>query len=316
MTKRMIITGALSYSGRYIAALAHERGWKLHSLEGARSFQRANEYDLPITLFDWEDPQKAGRVEEAMQACDVFVNTYWRRPTAGDDATKIAEQHCYELFSAAKKAGVKRIVHISVAHADAQSELPYFRHKGRVEAYLKELGIPCTVLRPAMLFGDSAEESILMNNWSWCLRHSPVAGLIGDGSALIHPLHVRDLAEMVVTEAAREDSEAWSAYAAVGKECLSLRETTECLIEAMDLHHRLILPMPRWVAATSARFLARLAGGVQLFESEEIESLLAGYLAYPKGSLPQSERWIEAPPIHRFTEWLHQEGNALGRGLI
>ncbi len=312
----MIITGALAYSGRYIAALAQERGWELRSLDGARSLQRENILNIPISLFDWEDPQKVGRIEEAMQGCDVFVNTYWRRPVEGEDATKTAENHCRELFSAAKRAGVKRIVHISVAHADVKSELPYFRRKGRVEQLLRELDIPCSVLRPAMLFGDSARESVLVNNWAWCLRYSPIAGLIGDGTALIHPLHVRDLAEMVVTEAARDASEPWNVYAAVGKECLSLRETTELLIEAMELRHRLVLPMPRWVAATSARFLARLSGGAKLFESEELASLLAGNLAYPKGTLPDSEQWADAPPIHRFSEWIHQEGDSLGRSLI
>ncbi len=318
MAKRMIITGALSYSGRYIAELALERGWELHSLEGIRSVHRDNCHHLPISLFDWEEPQQLGRMEEAMQGCDVFVNTYWRRPTGGEDATKIAELHCRELFAAAKRAGVKRIIHLSVAHADETCSLPYFRRKGRTESYLKELGVPAIVLRPAMLYGDTAEESILVNNWAWCLRHSPVAGLIGDGSALIHPIHVRDLAEMVLTEAECDvpDAAAWYAYAAVGKECISLREATEHLIDAMNLRHRIIMPMPRWVAATSARFLARIAGGVQLFEGEEIKALMEGRLAYPLGSLPDSEKWSDAPPIHRFTEWLREMGDSLGRELI
>ncbi len=314
----MIITGALSYSGRYIAARAHEQGWQLHTLEGNRSANKPNPLSIPLTLFDWEDPQHLGRIEEAMQGCDVFVNTYWRRPTAGERACAIAEHHSYELFAAAQRSGVKRIVHLSVAHAQEGSSLPYFHHKGRVENALKLLGIPATVLRPALLFGDSPEESILMNNWAWCLRHSPIAGLIGDGAALIHPLHVRDLAEMVMQEASREEGtdSLWNTYAAVGEECLSLRQSTEMLISAMKLRHRRITPIPASVARHSASLFARIMGGVRLFEKEEIDALLQGKLAYSAGTLPVAEQWYGAAPKHRLSSWLMEYGEQLGRKLV
>ncbi len=318
MNKRIMITGALSYSGRYIAELAREQGWDVHALEGVRSAGKPNPHAIPITLFDWEQPVQQGRVEQALRGCDVLVNTYWRRPTEGEDATAIAQQHSLDLFAAAKEAGVGRVIHLSVAHADEDSDLPYFRRKGRVERALRELAIPCSVLRPAMLFGDSAEESILINNWAWCLRHSPVAGLMGDGHAEIQPIHVRDLADMVMSEAARVDGAGapWNAYAAVGRECLSLRDVTERLIAAMRLRYRCVLPIPVMIASMSSQMLARLMGGVRLFEKEEIQSLMEGKLAYTHGLAPEEERWQGAPPVHSFSAWLREQGEQLGRKLI
>ncbi len=318
MNKRIMITGALSYSGRYIAERALEQGWDVHALEGARSAGKPNPHAIPITLFDWEQPAQQGRVEQALRGCDVLVNTYWRRPTEGEDATAIAQQHCLDLFAAAKEAGVGRIVHLSVAHADEGSELPYFQRKGYVESVLRELAIPCTVLRPAMLFGDSVEESILINNWAWCLRHSPIAGLMGDGYAEIQPIHVRDLADMVMNEAMREDGESavWNAYAAVGRECLSLRDVTEQLLSAMRLRYRCVLPIPVVIASMTSQMLARIMGGVRLFEKEEIQSLIEGKLAYSHGLPPEEERWQGAPPVHSFLAWLREQGEQLGRTLI
>jgi len=53
------------------------------------------------------------------------------------------------LFDAAKRAGVRRIVHISITNPDGKSDLPYFSGKAEMEDYLKHtdcmpfFGRPC-----------------------------------------------------------------------------------------------------------------------------------------------------------------------------
>src|SRR5262245_30559768 len=78
------------------------------------------------------------------------------------------------LFDAAKRAGVARIVHISITNPDRNSDLPYFSGKAEMEEHLKSTGLSHCILRPTVLFG---KEDILINNIrlgleiSACLRH-------------------------------------------------------------------------------------------------------------------------------------------------
>jgi len=65
------------------------------------------------------------------------------------------------LFDSAKRAGVKRLIHISIINSDRASDLSYFRCKAEMEEHVKETGLSQAVLRPAVLFG---KEDILINN--------------------------------------------------------------------------------------------------------------------------------------------------------
>ena len=57
------------------------------------------------------------------------------------------------LLTAARDAGVKRIVHVSITHPDSTSDLPYFRGKAELESSLMGLGLSYCILRPTVLFG-------------------------------------------------------------------------------------------------------------------------------------------------------------------
>lgn len=60
------------------------------------------------------------------------------------------------LFEAAAKAGVERIVHISITHPDRDSSLSYFRGKAELERMLESQDIPYSVLRPGRLVRRTA----------------------------------------------------------------------------------------------------------------------------------------------------------------
>ena len=75
------------------------------------------------------------------------------------------------LFHAARRAGVERIVHVSITHPSISSPYAYFRGKAEVERALAEVGVPYAVLRPAILFGG---DGVLLNNIAWLLRQLPV----------------------------------------------------------------------------------------------------------------------------------------------
>lgn len=295
--KTIAITGVLGYSGRYIAAEAVRRGYRVFGLtDSAGRLPNPQGYELR--------PLPWSTKENVLEGVDVLINTYWVRFSyAGKGHAAFSHDTAVEntkkLFAAAQAAGVKRLIHTSITKPDAQSELPYFRGKAELESALIATGIPHSILRPAVLFGETPAESILINNMAWSLRHLPAVATFGWGSYRLQPIHVQDFAELALDEAEREDQH--RIINATGAETYSFRELWQLLARGMHTP-RPILPVPAWFGLLATRVLGTLVGDVMLTR-DEIAGLSQGRLA------------TDTPPAgqRRLSEWVTQYADTLGR---
>src|SRR5260370_41653209 len=158
---------------------------------------RSNPFGGSIKAFPYNFSQPH-ELEKSLSGIDVLMNTSWVRfdnPPHFTFAQAIANSKA--LLDAAKRAGVARIVHISITNPDPNSPLPYFRGKAKIEDYLKKIGISYAILRPAVLFG---KEDILINNIAWALRRLPVFGIYGAGRYRLQPIYVDDLAAAAIDQ--------------------------------------------------------------------------------------------------------------------
>jgi len=134
----------------------------------------------------------------ALEGCDVLICTYWIRFGIGGDTHDAAADRCARLFNIARQAGVQRVVFTSHTQATEDSPYAYIAGKAKAVAALRAAGLPSyAVARPCGVFGDTAGESILMNNAAWVLRRSPLFLLAGDGTHRFQPIHVRDFADLL-----------------------------------------------------------------------------------------------------------------------
>ena len=103
-----------------------------------------------------------------------------------------------------KSLGVRRIVYISHTQPSTSCGIPYIEAKASAEDYIRRKseqtpGLTHAFVRPNCLFGDSAGESIVVNNTCYLMRKLPVMLFPGGAdNAFFQPVHVRDLAEMAV----------------------------------------------------------------------------------------------------------------------
>ena len=171
-----MVTGATGYTGRYIARRLLEEGHTVQSITGHP--QRDNPFGDQVALhpFNFDRPDL---LRETLSGTDTLFNTYWIRVNYGDRTHERCVEETRILFNAAKDAGVRRIVHVSVTNPDPDSPLPYFRGKGQLEEELRGLGISYAILRPTLLFST---EDILLNNIAWTIRKFPVVLLPGTGN--------------------------------------------------------------------------------------------------------------------------------------
>lgn len=286
------VTGAFGFSGRHIAQQLLERGYRLRTLTGhpGRAPPRG---DIAVFPLSFDAP---GELTRALAGVRVLYNTYWVRFEAAGRTFAGAVENSHRLFRCAREAGVGRIVHISITHADPDSPLPYFRGKGEVEASLKETGLPYSILQPALLFGEG---DVLLNNIAWMLRRFPLFAVPGRGEYAIRPIHVTDLAALAVQEG--QSTETARVVEAVGPERLSYAEMVRAVSDALGVKRRLVhLPAPVvwWVGR-----LLGLAVGDVVLTRDEIRGLSAGLLdvdAEPTGEV-------------RLSRWLREHAQVVGR---
>ena len=193
-----MVTGAFGYSGQYIARRLLDRGQTVRTL--TNSPDRKNPFDdkVQASQFHFDDPPK---LAEALSGAAVLYNTYWVRFNHTEFKHAVAVENTLKLFDAAKQAGVKRVVHVSITNPSEDSGLEYFSGKARLERALQESGLSYAILRPTVLFG---KEDVLVNNIAWMLRRLFIFGVFGKGEYRLQPINVDDLAKLAVEQGESE----------------------------------------------------------------------------------------------------------------
>lgn len=293
---RHVLTGAFSYSGSYLARCLLAAGAEeVCGLVGRNRQVPAGLEAVRTSPLDFSDPDGLAR---ALEGADVFYNTYWVRFNHRRFSHDQAVKNTRLLFQAARKAGVKRVVHISITNPSLDSPFEYFRGKAELERDLAESGLSHAILRPAVLFGG---RDILINNIAWALRTFPVFGLFGRGGYGLRPIHVRDLAALMVQAGRRGDNLTLNA---VGQERYSYLNLTKTLAGILGLK-RLVLPCPPALGYAVGKVVGWLHRDV-FITWPEVGGLMAGLLDTPES--PE-----EAPGRTRLSAWADVRKAELGR---
>ncbi|MCH7587928.1 MAG: NAD(P)H-binding protein [Chloroflexi bacterium] len=187
-----VVTGAFGYIGRYIAAQLVESGRRVKTI--TTHVDKPNPFGDQVSAHPYHFDQP-DLLEATLHGVHTLYNTYWVRFEAGSTTFSQAVENTRVLFETAKKAGVQKIVHISVTQPSLNSPLPYYRGKALQEEMLKDLGIPYSIVRPTLVFG---KEDILVNNIAWLLRKFPIFPIFGDGQYRVRPIYVSDLASIAI----------------------------------------------------------------------------------------------------------------------
>lgn len=288
-----LVTGAFSYSGSAIAERLLGSGRRVRTL----TFHPARAHPLQARVetlpYRFEDPAALTR---NLQGVSTLYNTFWVRFDHGRASFADAIENSRALFSAASRAGVQRIVHVSITNPSVESPLPYFRGKALVERALAQTGLHYSIIRPTWIFGG--QRDVLTNNIAWILRRMPVFALPGNGSYPVQPVHVDDLARICVDAA---DSGGDPVLDAAGPETMPFRDLVALIRSAVNARSP-IFHIPPPLMAAAARGLGLLVRDVVL-TPDEITGLMAGLLV------------SHNPPLGQiaFREWLEQHKTSIGR---
>jgi NADH dehydrogenase len=287
-----VVTGAFGYSGRYITERLLQAGHRVRTLTNSPDREHPFGDRVEVHAFNFDYPE---RLASSLEGAQVLYNTYWVRFNHADFRYSQAVDNTRALFAAARRAGVPRVVHISITNPSEDSPLEYFRGKALLERELLESGLSYAILRPAVLFGG---EDILINNIAWVLRRLPIFGVFGAGHYRLQPIHVHDFADLAVAQGVER---ADRIVDAIGPETYSYREFVRELARIIGVRSP-IVSVPPQLGYLAGWLLGKLLGDV-LITRDEVEGLMLGLLATE--SEPAGQRELSV--------WAREFADILGR---
>jgi uncharacterized protein YbjT (DUF2867 family) len=291
MSNRDLVTGAFGYTGSRIA-------------------ERLLAADREVVTLTRRDPSghplaaRVGRLpydfsEEALAAplagVDTVYVTYWMRFPHGDETWDQIVDNVARLARASAKAGVRRLIYISVSNAAHDSSTAYFRAKAKAEDVVRASGVSYAIVRPTLLHGSA---DILINNMAWTLRRLPVFGIVGDGRYRVQPVLVDDVADLCISLG---ESDEVRELVAAGPETLEFNDVVKSVRSAVDSRARLLhLPAPAVLAATR---VIGLAVHDVVLTRDEIRELTESLLVSND----------EPTTPTKFSEWVAANASSIGR---
>jgi uncharacterized protein YbjT (DUF2867 family) len=292
LQETILITGAFSYTGKYVARLLLKRGYRVRTLTS--HLDRTSACGGAVGAFpcNFDSPEK---LVESLRDVSALINTYWVRFPRGSMTFEAAVQNTKRLLDAAKIAGVRRFVHVSIANPSTESRLGYYRGKAQVERAVRESGLSYAILRPAVIFGA---EDILINNIAWLVRTFPVFAVPENGRYRVRPIYVEDMAELLVRAAEDRTNQVMDA---IGPETFTFDELVRQVAVAVGKSPR-IWHVPTFLAYAATRMMGWSLGDV-ILTWEEYLGLMDGLLA-PEGP---------ATGETRLTKWLAENAGSVGR---
>ncbi len=287
-----VVTGAFGYTGRYIAERLLDDGHEVRTLtnDDSSADPFAGHVKATPLIFDHT------YLTEQLRGADVLFNTYWIRFERGDMTFDRATRNSYALIDAAREAGVRRLVHVSITNPFIDPRLPYFRGKAAVEGAVMASGLSYGIVRPTVVFGGN---DVFINNIAWLVRHIPVFFVPTGGS--LQPVHVADVAALCVQAA---DESRNTIVDAAGPEAFTFGAFVRTVRDAVG-SRTLLVSTPPSVALLGARVVGALLRD-RVMTRGELDGLRAGLVVsgeQPTGSVV-------------FTEWLTEHTDELGQRYV
>ena len=179
----------------------------------------------------------------------VGIINEWRESTF----QRVHVEATVNVLEAAKKAGVKRYIHMSALGTRANARSRYHQTKWGAEEAVRKSGLAWTIFRPSMIYGP---HDISINVLAKLLRRSPFMPVFGSGNAKIQPVSIENVAKAFVA-AIKNDETIGRTYDLCGPEAFTWNELYDKLMKLQGIRRvKLHLPLP--IAMAEAAVLEKL----------------------------------------------------------
>ena len=195
------------------------------------------------------------------------------------------------VIRAAREAGAKRLVYVSSISVTYPVLTEYGRSKLMGEGFVKESGIPWTIVRPTLVIGDGG--GVEFNMYANYVNRFPVYFLPGGGKSLKRPVKSVDLVRGIVAAGLSEHA-VGKTYALAGGSVMSMAQMAKYILKGSEKHH-LMVPVPWWMAKRLAVLKGWIGG-----KKVSAEQALAGFLYDASPDIKNAEFDLDYHPGNPF----------------
>jgi len=190
--KLILVVGATGNLGGAIARVLLGQGRKVRVLVRPKSnYQTLVQIGAKPMFADLKDRKSLDPVCEGVETLITTANSALRG--GEDNPITVDTEGNRNLIDAAKAAGVRQLIFVSMSGADPNSPVPFFKAKGKTEEYLRSSGIPFTIVAP----------NAFMDVWIAMVIGIPAVSkgavtIVGDGRRKHSFISATDITEFVV----------------------------------------------------------------------------------------------------------------------
>ncbi|HEX2844024.1 MAG TPA: complex I NDUFA9 subunit family protein, partial [Candidatus Limnocylindria bacterium] len=242
------VVGATGFVGTSVVPQLAGAGYRVVAI--SRNGDRMP--DWPASVAARSADVATGRgLDAAFEGADVAVHLVAiPRQTRGRSFEQVNVRGTERVVEAARRAGVRRIVHLSVLGVTDDPKLAYLSSKWRGEQAVRESGLEWVVLRPSLLFGpgDGFFNLVKVTLKWW----SPgIVAIPGKGDARFQPLAVDDLA-IAVERSVADPERGGGIYEIGGPDHVTYREIVNEVMAVTGMRRLKVgIPIPLISALTA-----------------------------------------------------------------
>jgi NADH dehydrogenase len=189
----VFVTGGIGFVGRAVVAALLAHGHRVRCLVRPGSRHRAAP-EPGVEAVSGDVTQPAG-LADAIRGADAVVHLVGiirEAPARGATFERLHRQATEHVVAAARRAGVRRFVHMSALGTRPGARSRYHQTKWAAEEAVVAGGLDWTIFRPSVIFGPGDGFVTLLAR---LVRWLPVVPVVGDGQSRFQPVAVGDVAE-------------------------------------------------------------------------------------------------------------------------
>ncbi len=207
----------------------------------------------------------AGDLDDAASVDAAFTQS---RAEVLVNLSSLGFGHAPTIVAAAEEADLRRAVFVSTTSIHTRIPTASKGVRLAAEDTIRSSALDWTIVRPTMIYGTPGDRN--MARLLQAVHRFRVLPLPGGGEGLQQPVHVDDLATVIVSALSRPVS-VHRTYDVAGPEPLTLRRVFEEAAVAVDRRPTL-LPVPLWPVVCAVRVYEAVASSPRL-TSEQVARL-------------------------------------------
>ena len=194
-TRTILVTGAGGFVGSHVVSALLRAGYDVICCGRNEVNLRRHFPTCRVVEYDFTSSLPTEELDSLVRGVSVVINAVGIIQEHGKGTFEAVHRRGpIELFHAAERAGVQRVIQISALGADAQGATTYHQTKRDADEALKTFSLDWVILHPSLIFGRGGRSFAFFS----ALAASPVLFLPGRGDQLIQPIHVHDLTAGII----------------------------------------------------------------------------------------------------------------------